>query len=244
MTKYIPEQPRVTGTFTISINGRPTAFRVGQNFEDTAALLSALDGAGIEYTDPVYSSTDGEATGRIKVTSVDTRILLQINGQPISHIYGNVFFTPTAAELNCIQNSNYAYELEYSAPPSGAEIGEQIFPTPTFSDSTGAIDLGGWTISGGVMACDDDSVATFEPLSDLVEGIYSISVTETALTHRGVSVSLAGDSGNIQSIAWVGATTAGACTVVVDEVISQEIRISCGDGVPVSLTAFTVTRTS
>jgi hypothetical protein len=238
MTKYLPEQTRVYGT-TIYL-------QTGHNFEETAAILSALDGAGITYEDQVYDSSTGDATGRVKVFGTEgTRILLVINGMAVSHIYANVFFTPTASELSAIQNSNLGYEYEYGPiAETAAEIGDQIFPTPAFDDETGVISLAGgngWTISGGTMSCDDDASATFEPLKDIVEGVYAVEIIETALTHRGVNVDIG--TGNVQAITW-GAGTTGTCTIPVGADPDQVITIYGGDGVPVSLTACTVTRTS
>lgn len=247
MTKRITNpQPRnrVSGKFVVGVNGALYRLTVGEDFTDNAALLEALDAAGILYEDPAYSLTTGTATGRIKVLSVDTRILLQLNGVLVSRISGNVFFTPTAAELEAIQHSALTYVEEYGAPvPTNAGIGDQIFPMPGFDSESGIVSNVGWVIAGGKATSAADAVLVVTLNKILVSGIYRVAATFEAPSGAygaTATVNIATHAGNL------GDGLAGAKTVdiVVGTMPNNTITISEPNGLFLKLDSLTVTRIS
>jgi hypothetical protein len=217
---------------------------VGEDFTDNVALLEALDAAGIVYEDPGYSAATGTATGRLKILSVDTRILLSINGVIVSRVSGNVFFTPTADELEAITHSNLTYILEYGAAGGGsAGIGDQIFPMPGFDSASGIFSNTGWTITGGkgISAADGILVVTLN--KTLVSGIYRVATTfETPSGAYGATMGLAlsGVGGTIGN----GSVGAKTTDIVVGTVGANTIRLSETNGLSLQLDLLTVTRIS
>jgi hypothetical protein len=235
---------RVSGKFVVGVNGTIYRLTVGEDFTDNAALLEALDAAGIIYEDPGYSAATGTATGRLKILSVDTRILLSINGAVVSRVSGNVFFTPTADELEAITHSNLTYILEYGAAGGGsAGIGDQIFPMPGFDSASGILSNTGWTITGGkgISAADGILVVTLN--KTLVSGIYRVATTfETPSGAYGATMGL-----NLSGVGGtIGNGSAGAKTadIVVGTVGANTLRMDEQNGLGLQLDVLTVTRIS
>lgn len=174
MTKYIPTQDGVSGTFLVTGSIYLTE---GEAFEESQSLLDALDAAEITYTDPPGTAP----TGRVKVFSPDNnRILLDLSGVP-SHIEANLFFTPTAAQLTAIQ-AGYGYQREYG--PLDADIcaiNEQIFPSPYFADETGLVSSVGMNPLEGSWSTDGDGSTTWTPTKTMIEGIYEVTMILSSL---------------------------------------------------------------
>jgi hypothetical protein len=101
MTKYIPDQARVSGSFPVVINGALTQLTEGTNFTDSVSLLAAMDAAGISYTTQKYDATTGTASGRIRINGTGAGVPLGINGV-FTDIAMNTWFTPTAAQLEAL----------------------------------------------------------------------------------------------------------------------------------------------
>lgn len=250
MTKVIVKpQPhgRVAGKFVVGVNGTIYRLTVGEEFADNAALLAALDGAGVSYAEPGYTATSGSPTGRIKILSVDTRILLCINGAAVSRVSGNVFFTPTAAELEAIRNSTLTWILEYGAPQGGdAGIGDEIFPMPAWAAESGIVSNVGWTIAGGLGTCVEDAVLTVTLTKNMIEGIYRVGTIFTAPSGAygaamgiGLPAGLNGGS--------LGDGTTGVLKtldIVVDQLGANTITLSESQGLLLRLTEFSVKRIS
>jgi hypothetical protein len=242
--RFLPTQGGLPAT--LSVAGVSTLIVAGALHNETPDLLAALDAAST-----IIHLGD---TGRIRVPATTTRIALTIGGEA-GHIYANVWFTPTPDELAAVLAAELVYQSEFLTDEevdSAPALGEEIFPTPAFANSTGLISAGSWTISGNVASSDGGGEPmVFGPTNDITEGLYEAIVEiSTNLYGDDVSIAIGGANGASTNVAGedpsptpgVGIYTLSG--IVVDNVTEQTIKINEGNGVPVTITSLSVKRTA
>lgn len=225
MTKYIPDQARVSGSFPVVINGTLTQLTEGTNFTDSASLLAALDAAGITYSAQKFDAATGSASGRIRINGTGTGVAAGINGT-YTDIAMNTWFTPTAEQLEALGRAgNLTIELEYIDPLS---LGNELWAQPNFDAST-SLTLNGWSISGGLGTTPLGSGAlTATSLETLTAGSYQVRIdTVDAAAFR---ITIAGTPfGGDNMFTGMGSQTK---TLTVASVTDQLIKLqdTYGDG--------------
>jgi hypothetical protein len=127
VTKYLPAQARIEGSFPVVVNGAQTILTEGASFTDTTALLAALTGAGISYEDVPLDATTGAASGRIKILGTGSSASVGVNGTIYSLPVGS-FFTPDTGVTEALDHSSWTYVREYVDGTCDAF---------TFTDATG-----------------------------------------------------------------------------------------------------------
>lgn len=136
MTKHLPLQSRIEGSFTVGINGAFTNLVEGANFTDTAALLAALDAAGIAYEAVPLTALTGTASGRIRLVGTGASWTVGVNGT-FSDIPMNTWFTPTAAQLEALQRAPFlTIEVEYTDQTPDAFTFTDVTDVETSSTQT------------------------------------------------------------------------------------------------------------
>lgn len=237
--RFIPQQPGVP--LTVTVEGVPTLVTSGMLVNPLSALLEALP----------PSVTHFGPTGRIRVPSSLSRVPCTISGQP-GHVYGNVWFTPTPAELEAV--SDMMHEIEYATSEqfdSMPEIGEELFPTPAFANATGLIGAGSWTIGGDMAAADGNSLPmVFGATKTIVEGVYEAVIEIAANPHNNdLTISVGGLNNKMTDILggdppYVGTGIKTITDILVRDVTEQTISINETNGFPVTITSFSLKRIS
>lgn len=171
--KYIPEQKRVVGRFPVPVNGTITWLKVGDSFADTPALLSALDGAGIEYADAPYTAETGVATGRVRIRGTGKWVRGGVNGRTVRLPVGE-WFTPTDEETEALSTSSYTVEQEY-----GPELGPvEYSPDPGFDDPAAwASSAGTLVVAGSKARWTGAGTLTGQAAALIVPGTYRCVLT-------------------------------------------------------------------
>lgn len=131
-----------------------------------------------------------------------------------------------------------------------ADISDQLFPTPNFDNSNGVTELGSFVIAGGV-AIDGEGNGGLRAilLKHPVPGTYAIQVVVTASNPSGgISIGLPARSGGYNAYPPLdlvsGPGTYNATITVTGNDCTDEVTIGNGQGLPVTITTLTITRST
>jgi hypothetical protein len=230
-TKFIPEQPGLTGVFAVT---DAIFLSVGHAFEASEDILAALDALGYSYTDPPGNIP----TGRLRIFRPDNSQVLLLIGesQTPDHVPSNCFFLPNESEREVIA-ATLGYETELGPlDPNACGIGEEVFPSNYFNSDTGLIDSAGMDPFDGNWSTEGDGWTTWTPTKLLVEGEYAISgVLET--TGNDAYISVGGNNAFVPDR--LHAEFSGTCIV---REPTQQIRINEGNGLPLKLDSLFIHR--
>lgn len=133
--------------------------------------------------------------------------------------------------------------------PSAAPVNDEYFPTPDFNNSNGVIDPGSWTISGGTAAANGDSQPMLlTPAITLTAGVYHVEVTISTNNFGDQIIVQLGGVGGAQGLTDSDLNpTTGVFEfdlTLGGGFASQLISINENSGVPVTITAVSITKTS